>query len=153
MGLGTNTKDHSLFTQNPTPPIENLTINEYLKLQYPVQVEDLIQGPLKDQVWWKFQTMSFHHLLRLHPDHPNELAPNFWDPRILAGPVAKHTLLIRDIVLEMRKEMKYDNGMMPREIKEITPLLRSLTSLEHLTCMYTIYSTSPHYVPPKGIAL
>src|SRR6267154_2864946 len=119
---------------------ENLTIKEFLKQQYPLPIGDLLQDPLTTMPWWKYQTMYFHHLLQLHPDHPNKHAPELWDLKILAGPMAKHMLIIREIVLHMKNKIEYNEAKeIPQEIKDILPLLHSLTSLEHLTCIYTIY--------------
>src|SRR5258708_39951822 len=129
MRIKMNQKKSPLSRMITPPPDENLTMREYLMQQYPLPIGDLIQEPLTTEPWWKFQTMYFHHLLRLHPDHPNYTAPEHWDPKILAGPVAKHTLIIRDLVLEMQKEMKYDKAKeIPKKIKEILPLLQSITS-------------------------
>ena len=55
---------------------QSITIKDYLMQLYPLPIRDLTQDPLTTEPWWKYQTMYFHHLLRLHPDHPNYLAPD-----------------------------------------------------------------------------
>ena len=45
----------------------SITIKDYLMQQYPLPIGDLMRDPLTTEPWWKYQTMYFHHLLRLHP--------------------------------------------------------------------------------------
>ncbi|HEX4852459.1 MAG TPA: hypothetical protein VFV08_16695, partial [Puia sp.] len=124
-----------------TPEEEDkMTIHKYMMQQYPLPLGDMMKDPLTLQPWWKFQTLYFHHLLRLHPGHTNTILPSEVDPHIIEGPVAKFSLLLRDLVMESQMNMNYDKVKgMPSEIKAILPLLQPLTSLGFLTCIYTIF--------------
>ena len=90
--------------------------------------------------WWRYQMMHFHHLLWLHPDHPNALDPAGMDPWILTGTVAQFTLIIHNIVLKMKKPLQEETQKgIPKDIADLLPLLPALTSLNFLTCIYTIF--------------
>jgi hypothetical protein len=43
--------------------------------KYPLPLGDLVKDPLTHHPWWMYQTIYFHHLLHLHPDHPHTVDP------------------------------------------------------------------------------
>ena len=127
---------------------EKQSIKDFLTQAYPLPIRDLMQDPLVVAPWWRYQMMYFHHLLQLHPDHPNALNPAGMDPQILTGTVAQFTLIICNIVLEMRKPLQEETQKgIPKDIADLLPLLLALTLLNFLTCIYTVF------MPVMGNAL
>ena len=134
---------------NPTGTCNNLaapllqekqSIKDFLTQVYPLPIGDLMQDPLVVAPWWRYQMMYFHHLLQLHPDHPNTLDPAGMDPWILTGTIAWFTLIIHNIVLEMRKPLQEEMQKgITKDIADLLPLLPALTSLNFLTCIYTVF--------------
>jgi hypothetical protein len=106
--------------------------------RYPLPLGDLV-NPLMHHPWWMYQTIYFHHLLCLHPDHPHTVDPQKLDPRILAGPAARIMTIVRGIVLLYRREVIEKRRKVPRVLEEILPLIEPLASLEYLTCTYTMF--------------
>ncbi len=74
-------------------PDMTTTLQSHLELTYPLPIGDLTVDPLTHQLWWKFQTIYYHHLLHWHPDHLNAIDPIEVDP-LLTGMAAKLTLTI-----------------------------------------------------------
>ena len=127
---------------------EKQSIKDFLTQLYPLPIGDLMQDPLVVAPWWRYQMMYFHHLLQLHPDHPNSLDPASLDPQILTSTVTRFTLIICNLVLEMRKPLqKETQGGIAKDVTNLLPLLPALTSLNFLTCIYTVF------MPVMGNAL